>query len=56
MSNTFYFNKNPGSLFGISGTLGGLGELELLTRTYNVTSFGLPRFKLNKCIEKMPQL
>lgn len=45
MSNLTYFKKFSNRIFGITGTLGSSNERDLLSITYDVDYFFLPRFK-----------
>jgi golgin subfamily B member 1 len=44
ISNLNYFKKYS-KIFGLTGTLGGLNERNLVKDTYKVDFFELPRFK-----------
>ncbi|KAJ6644140.1 Protein translocase subunit SecA [Pseudolycoriella hygida] len=54
MSNHCYFAQHAGTVFGLTGTLGGDEEMNLLFDLYGVEFFAMPRYKLNKRTEEEP--
>jgi preprotein translocase subunit SecA len=52
ISNLGYFQRYPGKIYGVSGTLGTETERKILGQMYHLETFTMPRFKTRFCIEK----